>query len=318
MQYSKSSRWCFTLNNPTELLDPETWPENVVYVIYQEETGANGTNHFQGYIHCKRQIRMSALLDPNQFPGLEGAHFEIARGNAAQCIAYCSKKDATYIDGPYEYGTRPGPQGTRTDLISFKDSIKKGDNDASLLETHTNAFFRFHKMVPVVRAITCPPRSTMTKVYVLYGPTAVGKSHWVQSKSPNAFWLARSNGSNNWFDGLQPKQDLVLDDFYGWIPWDLLLRMCDKYPLQVEIKGGSIQFTAPRIFITSNKHPRLWYNTEKLHVAFETFGRRVYSWMEWTGYMTYTKRKTIPPVPFTKASSGPSRDPDANDIITIE
>ena len=263
------------------------------YAIYQEEVGENGTHHFQGYLELSSPQRIAALK--RAFPEFERAHFEVARGSQEQCIAYCSKED-TRIDGPYEWGEKSAGQGNREDIKAFVSSIKEGATDLSLLDAYPNAFLRNYKMIPVVRSLVAKPRTTMPKVYVLWGPTNLGKSHWVREKAPQAYWKARSNGNNNWFDGYTPGQDLVLDDFYGWIPWDLMLRICDQFNLIVECKGGSVMMSALRIFITSNAHPRSWYKNEKIQHDFETFARRVYSWMEWTGFKTYRKSKDPPPL----------------------
>lgn len=51
----------------------------------------------------------------------------------------------------------------------------------------------------------------------------------------------------------------MVDEFYGWFSWDFMLRLCDRYPLSVETKGGAVQFVAKKIIFTSNDHPRDWY-----------------------------------------------------------
>lgn len=42
-----------------------------------------------------------------------------------------------------------------------------------------------------------------------------------------------------------------------------LLRILDRYPLQVEYKGGSIPFNSPKIIITSCYHPAKMYETNE-------------------------------------------------------
>ena len=41
-----------------------------------------------------------------------------------------------------------------------------------------------------------------------------------------------------------------------------MLRLLDRYPFQVEIKGAHVQFTSKLIVITSNKSPDSWYKCE--------------------------------------------------------
>lgn len=72
---------------------------------------------------------------------------------------------------------------------------------------------------------------------------------------PDAYWKQRSN----WWDGYANHEHVVIDEFYGWLPFDLLLRLCDRYPLLVETKGGQVQFSANTIVITTNKRPTEWY-----------------------------------------------------------
>ena len=55
---------------------------------------------------------------------------------------------------------------------------------------------------------------------------------------------------------------MVIDEFYGWLPWDYLLRLTDRYPFMVESKGGHIQFTSEIIIFTSNKIHDHWYKNQ--------------------------------------------------------
>ena len=57
----------------------------------------------------------------------------------------------------------------------------------------------------------------------------------------------------------ESQETVIIDDFYGWMPFDTLLRLTDRYPMLVDIKGGAVQFTAKRIIITSNEVPDNWY-----------------------------------------------------------
>lgn len=67
-----------------------------------------------------------------------------------------------------------------------------------------------------------------------------------------------------------------MDDFYGWLPFDQILRICDKYPLMVETKGSQTNFVAKTVCITSNTLPATWYKNVP---NFTAFVRRVDKWM---------------------------------------
>lgn len=67
-----------------------------------------------------------------------------------------------------------------------------------------------------------------------------------------------------------------MDDFYGWLPFDQILRLCDAYPLMVETKGSQTNFVAKTVCITSNTLPSTWYKNVP---NFAAFIRRVDTWM---------------------------------------
>lgn len=119
-----SRSYCFTLNNPSNLVDFST-SEKVRYAVSQLEIGASGTVHLQGYIELHEPIRYTALI--KDIPDLKGAHFEKRYGTRDQARNYCMKQDETYLEGPWEYGEwNPNGQGCRNDIYDVKDMIDKG------------------------------------------------------------------------------------------------------------------------------------------------------------------------------------------------
>ena len=81
--------------------------------------------------------------------------------------------------------------------------------------------------------------------------------------------------NGKWFDGYDQHDCVVLDDFYGWMPYHVLLAVCDSLPFRAETKGGRVVVTASTIVITSNKLPVHFYNSD---VDMTAFFARLYEW----------------------------------------
>lgn len=96
---SRARRWCFTLNNYTaeELSHCLSYVEShgYLYCIGEERGEEKETEHLQGYIEFKNQVRFSTL---RHF--LERAHWEKARGTREQNRQYCSKGGRTHCNLP--------------------------------------------------------------------------------------------------------------------------------------------------------------------------------------------------------------------------
>lgn len=267
--------WIFTLNMSAITDDgvEYTLPDlddkkNIKYAIYSEEVGDTGTYHLQGYIELTRPVRLSYM---KKIEGLERAHFEIRRGTPEQARAYCMKTDdPTFISGPYEFGEFRG-QGARTDWLALKEDLKSEKPLQDIWENHFSLMVRYSKGIIGYQSVLAVKRDWKTEVIFLYGPAGTGKSSYIKETSPNCYWKSRSN----WWDGYDGKADVSLDDFYGWLPYDFMLRAMDRYPLKVEIKGATIEFAPKRMFITSNKLPHEWWDSEKVPYYHEAFYRRI-------------------------------------------
>lgn len=90
--------------------------DDVKYCVYQREiTPTTGQEHWQGYIVYKSPCRMSKI---KTILGDNAAHLEIAKGNAQQNHAYCTKQESRKPGTePVEHGELPKlGQGKRESL----------------------------------------------------------------------------------------------------------------------------------------------------------------------------------------------------------
>lgn len=235
------------------------------YLTWQLELGQQLTPHLQMYFEFNQPIRRSQI-----YKILGSGHLEPRRGTREQARDYCQKEE-TRLDGPWTLGTwNEVGQGCRTDLLHVQKLIQQGESELYIANNNFNTWVRNYKALREYRRILSPNRNWMPVVHVVLGPTGTGKSRWAMQVLPDAYWKQRSI----WWDGYEGHEGVVLDEFYGWIPFDVLLRICDRYPLLVETKGGQCNFLAKTIVITSNKLPHDWYN----NVYFDSFKRRVAHW----------------------------------------
>lgn len=248
-----SRNYTFTVNSPVENDDTILQSADVQYIIWQYEQGTN--LHIQGYVQFKRPCTIKTAKKKL----ISRGHYEIARGTPEQNIAYCTKSETRVRHGG-ERGT-VNKQGKRNDIESFIKSIRDARCDAELLDEHPQEFLRYYRAVDRIRNSTITPRNWEMQVFVYWGRSGSGKTRRsYQEAGDNVYFISKGDQHHSvWFDGYNGQESVILDDFYGWLPWSFMLRLLDRYPFAVQLKGGYREFTSKKIFITSNTHPETWY-----------------------------------------------------------
>lgn len=182
-----SRRYCFTLNNPTLQECPTL--ENVEharYICYQLEAGANGTPHLQGYIEFSRPVRLTQVKR-----SIPRAHLEVARGDHAANVRYCSKEPRlgeTIVLGV------PPQQGKRNDITEFISAVRRGSTEAELLDEHPSASARYPRLrhaIKIADKLRTPKPLLALKNWqietlrILDSPPHPRKIHWIWDQTGN-------------------------------------------------------------------------------------------------------------------------------------
>lgn len=274
--------WCFTINNPEQTDDEfhatlEQLQRSGVakYAVWQRERGEEGTVHIQGFVSFSRSRDLgfcSRHIDRR-------AHFEPAKGTPAQNKAYCNKTD-TRLDGhdPHEHGECPVGQGQRSDLARVGKRIREGETVSGIALEFDDDFStllrnrrHFEWLELQLNKRHCQEKTVLW----IHGPTGTGKSRLCHDTYPNAFWKLPNC---KWFDGYGGEDVVILDDYReSWndFGYSVLLRITDRYPVMVEVKGGSMPLRAKTIVITSNHPPRNAFDLDPAHENIDQLLRRI-------------------------------------------
>lgn len=234
---------CFTWNNYDDgVLDRINYL-GWSYIIYGKEVGTNGTRHLQGYAEFDKSQRFSSLCKK-----WSGAHIEIRKGSQQQAIDYC-KKDGNFI----EFGIRK-EQGSRNDLESTRLQVIEGGMRAIV----GWASYQQIKVGEVCLKYLEECRDWKMETLWVWGETGLGKSKLARECLGNDIYC--KNDGSKWWEGYDGHTDVIIDDFRdSWWSLTEMLSLLDRYEKRVECKGGSRQFRARRVIVTSCYSPKDCY-----------------------------------------------------------
>lgn len=240
-----SRAWVFTLNNYSDIEYQVITETDCDYLVIGKEVGENGTPHLQGYLY--KQSKMSQKQLKKIMPR---AHLEVAGGTPKQNYEYCTK------EGNFEeFGTMPR-QGKRTDIEDVKDTLKTTGRIQDVIEKCTN--LQQLKFAETAVKYLEKKRNFKPEVIWLYGQSGSGKTRTAYEMMPDCY--RKTNSSGQWWDGYDAHPDVLIDDFKdGTLTYSSLLELLDRYECRVQYKGGSRQFLARRIVITSIHPPDHWF-----------------------------------------------------------
>ena len=255
--------WCFTLNNPAadeiSALREFCKTPLVRYAIWQTEVGENGTPHLQGYFELRKQRAFGTLH--RMFPRL---HLEARIASRDQARDYCRKSDPTTVPNTIEeFGNwEEGGQGARNDIEAVTNKLRQGAPVCATILEYPTFHARHPRFMQSFKQalLSMEKRNWLTKVVVLVGPTGLGKTRLLHELFPELWTFPVQDKGSTWFDSYEADRYVLIDDLEpGQFPFTFLLRICDRYPTLVPVKGGFVNFVPYVIIITSNWPSSNWY-----------------------------------------------------------
>lgn len=258
---ARARHTCWTLNNWTaeELEAVRSYAAEIPrYMCWSQETcPTTGTPHLQGYVAWdnprslnKFKLRISPRL--HYEPHTNGT----AQQNRNYCLGMVEKKGFKENPTFEERGEIP-QQGNRTDWQQAVTHLNTGGDIPTVVAAQP-------QLLPCIRAlerfqqISNKPLNRPVDVIILIGKPGTGKSRWAYDNYPDLY----SKPEGQWYDGYIGQKTLLLDDYYGDIPYSQLLKVCDRYPVQVPVKGGFVYAQWTTVIITSNRPVEEWYQQD--------------------------------------------------------
>lgn len=222
-------------------------PPGIKYIKGQLERGEGGYLHWQLLVVCERSRRLAWLRSTFG----SGIHFALSRSDAYD--AYVWKDDSAVQGTRFELGNKPIRRNSKVDWDRVRSAAMLGCFD----DIPSSVFVGHYRSLRAIASDFAQPLPMERTVNVFWGRSGTGKSRraWAEAgmdaypKDPRTkFWC-----------GYRNHRHVVVDEFRGGIDVSHLLRWCDRYPVQVELKGSSTPLVATAIWITSNVDPREWY-----------------------------------------------------------
>jgi len=242
---SRNRNFVFTYNNypNTELVD------NLIckYIAYSHEVApTTGTPHLQGFVsfsNAKSLHAVQALLP--------GCHVEAMIGSIAQNEKYCSKEGTEEL---IERGVKPisNDNKGRAEKLRWqraRELAKAGDLESIDADIYIRCY---HTLKNIAKDHQSKPLPKDVKCFWIYGATATGKSHCVETRFPDCY--KKCMDDLKWFDSYNGEEVVYLEDIDKYqVKWGgLLKRLADRWPMQASIKGSMRYIRPGFVVVTSN------------------------------------------------------------------
>lgn len=275
---------------------PQFAAASMDYLVYQREVQPRCGKHWQIFLQVKEKTRKKQLCEMMGYPhvakggslgmNLDGMPnrlaFCVSHGPPAKAASYCSslsycrsctsgdsvlwpgecvagcvlKKEKGRIADPVQYGTlvEGALPGRHLEILQM---VKHGSGAACIIEALGGSAPQYLRFMEKTLTLFAPKRDFKPAVYWLWGASGTDKSRLARAIHLETYCKPPDS---RWFDGYDGQAVTVVNDLRKMtFTFSYLLDLLDRYPFQVEVKGGYRQFVSRVIVITSSKrHEDLW------------------------------------------------------------
>lgn len=233
-----------------------------------EKGGKSGYRHYQVFVQGRRQ-RFSTLKKKLAAVGLGDAHMEPRRGSVSEAVGYCTKEKTRDGDrigfGQIDrHEKEDSHQGERSDLQRLKARAEAGETVNQILLSEDGE--RAARYLGWLRA-TCEAaqderyrtavREGLEANY-LWGETGVGKTSYVYENEGIGNTYTVSDYGHA-FDKYEGEPVLLLDEFTGQFSMPIVLKILDKWPVQLGARYSNKWAAFTKIWVVSNLPPSELY-----------------------------------------------------------
>lgn len=145
-------------------------------------------------------------------------------------------------------------------------AIREGSTRRDICEQFPREAVKYHSGMEYLYQHKRRTRRDPTEIETIlyYGPPGCGKTRAVEESeaNPDDLWVQPIT-DGIWMNKYDNHPAALLDDFDGRMskyPLKHLLRLLDIYTLDAPVKGGFTEWRPKRVHITTNYHPREWYD----------------------------------------------------------
>lgn len=233
---------------------------DINYAIACVEHHEDGSIHNHIYVEFKFVVESR---NPRIFD-LEGHHPNIRKIVKTPWVTvdYC-KKEGTWVEFHPENAPR---RRFETMTTTEKNKFLRENDPINLFEQDQISAEQCARILKA-RSIIELYRPTETKrekpvVLWFYGPTGSGKTRTaveIARESGLRYWVS-SDSDLKWFDGYTGQEYAIIDEFRRQgIKFSWILKLLDRYPLLVPIKGSWVRWSPKVIILTCPVPPREAY-----------------------------------------------------------